>query len=359
MKKKATIEPEKAVLQIVPEKSALPEFKEKVPKFKISGHSVDQKLAYKQPSRLQTNIFDTLSPVIKNEIRKDLKEEVAVQGIGLTISEDRLLNAILKMLWEKSTKDKYGNLIKAGNKDPHKNSYGDETTDFPTLAFTAAELYKEYTCRDDYAGSEAQHIKETIFNLEQKKFLIIYKRKFSRSNAKGEIEHIEQRIEEYLPLLRVKSFYELTPEEALRIDSGDKTLKEEKAQVIIVLNPIFIDQIDTKFIEYPNDINKRTAIAAGGHMRVTPAINTLRDYLLRSISANRGKDVCQAEINLDKLPFLLGLDKYIKQRKRKKMEEIIEKAIETVIKLEIALTYVRVTGSMGQDKIIFDLNLDY
>ena len=79
------------------------------------------------------------------------------------------------------------------------------------------------------------------------------------------------------------------------------------------MNPIFRDQIDTKYIEFPEDMQKRLVIAAGGHKKVTASMQILLEYLLREISASR----YSPQINEDKLPYMLGLEKYVKQNRKK------------------------------------------
>jgi hypothetical protein len=122
-----------------------------------------------------------------------------------------------------------------------------------------------------------------------------------------------------------------------------------------LLNPIFTDQIDKKFIEYPEDTNRRLVIAAGGHKKVTASMSRLMDYLLRDISAKRYR----SEINEDKLPYMLGLEKYIEQRQKKKLQERIEKDIQANINLGIILSVEKRPNTTGGLKWVFHLNKDY
>ncbi|MES2389284.1 MAG: hypothetical protein V4543_14885 [Bacteroidota bacterium] len=351
MRKKKEKEEEKDGSLIIPPIAGLPDVPI-VGKFLVSGHSVDQKLMHPYG---MAGLLDTLSPQTKSKV----KDEVLVYGIKVSPAEDRLMMAIQKMLWYKSTKDKKGKLISAGNMPAHRDMYGGESTDFPALRFTPAELYKEYTGKTDYSGAEALYIKDTITKLEQRRFLIVYKRKYVQRSARGKSEQREQRIEEYMPLLRIVRYYDLTSEEAAKIDKGDRELKEKKGEIVVIMNPLFIDQIDTKFIEYPNNINQRTAIAAGGNRKVTQSINNLRDHLLRAISSNKRKDNAITEVNRDKLPFLLGLDKYVKESRQKLLNDSIQKALETVARMGLVLDVKEVTGAQGQDKLVFVLNLEY
>ncbi|HLB52485.1 MAG TPA: hypothetical protein VJK48_02105, partial [Chlamydiales bacterium] len=90
--------------------------------------------------------------------------------------------------------------------------------------------------------------------------------------------------------------------------------------MIIALNPLLTDQINSKYVEYPSDINKRMVIAAGGHRLVTESMIALRDYLLRELSARR----FQPEINEEKLFLILKLEKYLKSKRKKLIQQRTE-----------------------------------
>jgi len=99
---------------------------------------------------------------------------------------------------------------------------------------------------------------------------------------------------------------DLTAEEKERLDNGDNSVREAKGEIVIALNPIFTDQIDTKFIEFPIDTNRRLVICSCGHNKVTSSMQTLMEWMLRDLSAKRYK----TEFNEENLPYMLGLEKY-------------------------------------------------
>ena len=127
-------------------------------------------------------------------------------------------------------------------------------------------------------------------------------------------------------------------------------MREKKAEIIIQLNPIFIDQIDSKFIEYPTDINRITSIAAGGANKVTESISALRDYFLRAISNNKKKEITTTSINYDKLPYILGLDKYVKEGRRSLINVRIQQAIDASINMGIIAAYKEEIGAENQKR---------
>lgn len=336
-------------------KNILGEDKRKKEKFRQSGHLIDQSLKYTDPKKSPPlTLFDLLSPETKEKIVES-RIEIKAEGIRLTPVEDKIIKAINKLLHEKSehsniTSDEFysGN---AGTNDLTLYGGNGQKARPAMLRLRPAELYKAYLDKDDYSGQDIKFIKKNLYELSQKKFLIIYDRK-RKVNGKN----VTDRIEDFQNLIKIVSYIEgLSDNELEKLDAGNQEIRERKGELIIGLNPIFIDQITTKYIEFPSDINKRTSIAAGGHFCVTESMIILRDYMLRELSNKR----YVVEINEEKLPFLLRLENYIKNRKKKLVNERIEDAINTVKNLGIIKEVIKTIGAQGQPKYIFHLNKEF
>lgn len=323
--------------------------KKKLTKFRQSGHLIDQTLKYKDSNK-HPSLFDMLDIETREKI-VDAKIEVKAEGIRLSAAEDKILKALSKLIYEKQSSTlNSGDYSSINNSNFPLCAYGgrEQKASAPILRISPASLYKAYLDRDDYSGDDIKYINKVLYELSQKKFLIIYDRKRTENGKK-----VTDRIEEFQNLVKIMSYIEgLTESELNNLDSADSNIREKRNELIIGLNPIFVDQINTKYIEYPSDINKRTTIAAGGHMCVTESIIILRDYMLREISAGRFR----AEINEEKLPYILHLDGYIKQRKRKLVAERTQSAINAVKNLGIICDVEKVVGSDGQQKYVFSLN---
>jgi uncharacterized protein YunC (DUF1805 family) len=265
---------------------------------------------------------------------------------------------LYKLLHEKSeNKNKDSDLFYSGNEQPQLVPYGGKSQEAKAvmLRLRPAELYKEYLGDDDYSGKEISNIKSVLHGLNQKKFLIIYDRKRIVLSGKTK-ENRTDRIEEFASLIHIVSYIEdMTDAEVQSLNSGDESVRERKGELIIALNPLLTDQISSKYVEYPTDINKRTMIASGGHLHVTESINALRDYMLREMSNKRYK----CEINFDRLPYILKLDNYIKNYRKKLIQQRVEGAIKAVRNLGIILDVEITDGARGQKKYIFTLNKDF
>lgn len=329
----------------------------KTQKYRHSGHLVDQKLKYSDGHSPQANMLENLSIELKQEI-KESKIEIKAEGIKLTPPENKLIHALNRILYEKSqnTRDpKKGNFYE-GNGPSQIVPYGEDLqAKAVVLKFKPAELYKAYIGHDRYSSHDMDFINATLRQIESKKVLIKYDR-IKKVIKNKKTETLTDRIEYFESLIKIILFTpDLTNEEKARLDKGDMSIREIKGEMIIGLNPIFTDQIDTKFIEFPVDTNRRLVIAAGGHKKVTSSMMTLMEWALREISAKRYR----SEINEEKLPYLLGLEMYVKQNRKKRLQERISKDIDAIINMGIILKSERLQNATGGFKWVFHLNEDY
>jgi hypothetical protein len=172
----------------------------------------------------------------------------------------------------------------------------------------------------------------------------------------GKVHTLTDRIEEFQSLIQVVKYTEgIEDSEMESIRSGNDSVFESKGELIIGLNPILVEQINSKYIEYPSDINKRMVLAAGGHRRVTEAMTLLRDYMLRELSSKRSR----GEIYKERLAHQLQLHNYIQARQKKRVEKIVADAIQAVQNLGLITSIELVEGATGQPKYIYTLNPNF
>lgn len=327
-------------------------------KVRHSGHLVDQKLKHTSLSE-DPNFLTNLSSETQEKIHLFSGENIRTEGIKLTPSQDKLLNALFKLLHDKSeNKNIQSENFYGGNFEKEVVQYGGngQTAYSPKIRIFPSELYKSYMDNDDYSGADIKFIKRVLRDTESQKFLIIYERKRSIKNEKGKKEIRVDRIEDFQSLFKIISFFEgLTEEEVQTLDQGDESLREKRGELIIALNPLLTDQISSKYVEYPSDINKRTVIAAGGHRLVTESMIALRDYMLRELSARR----FQSEINEERLFLILKLEKYLKSKRKKLIQQRVDDAIQFAKNLGLIEDYQRVIGASGQWKFIFHLSKEF
>ena len=330
--------------------------KKRTAKVRHSGHFIDQKLKYVFPTQNQMTLFESIeSTPIKTKIEK-YGFEVKSVGVRLTPPEDKLLNALQKLLHRKSqnfepnSPDYY-----KGNIGTNLVPFGKDKRESPRIRIKPGELYRAYLGSDRYSGVDIKYIKETLMNLSSKKFLLKFDRK-RQAEKNGKTQILTDRIEEFQSLINVIKYTEGIEEFELKtINNGDDTVFESKEELVIGFNPILVEQINSKYIEYPSDINKRMVLAAGGHRKVTEAMVLLRDYMLREISSKRTK----IKINKDRLAHQLQLHKFIEARQRKRVDKKVTDAIQVSKNLGLITTVELVEGSSGQLKYIFALNPNF
>ena len=315
-------------------------------KFKRSGHLTDQILKYNYPkdNSSQLSLWYALGDGTKIDIEvAGVEITEVVEGIKLTPSETKIIDSLCKILHENSqTLEPKKEGYYTGNLNPELVEYGDSKTSAPKLAFTLYELTKEYKGGEAISGKDVDNVKQILTELNNKQFLIRY-----TETTKGKRgEWIKKEYETFRRLIDVDRA-------TLSYGVGDIE-HYKKTETVILLNPIFRRQIDSKFILYPNDINKRTIIAYGSH-NVSDIALRLRDYLLKELSLKH----YGPEIMLDRLYYLVA-EKWMRESRKKKVKEYTEKALEVVIGLGLLESYKIVTAkTTGEPKVVFTLNKDF
>jgi hypothetical protein len=317
----------------------------KTGKFKRSGHLTDQILKYrydKDNSPQLSFIFDSLTDGTKKDIiaNSEIKREEIVEGIKLSPSEQKVIDCLCKLLHEKSqtlepNKDNYY----SGNVGYELVEYGDKNTPAPKLAFTLYELTKEYKGGESISGKDVENVKNVLKELDNRRFLLSYiETVFIKGGGR-----VENKIEGFKKLIDILQLSQTKY-------SGEDIELSKKEETIILLNPIFRRQIDSKFILYPNDINRRTIIAYGSH-NLSETVLRLREYLTKEHSLKH----YNSEINVERLYYMLN-EKWMRESRKKKVKEYVDKALETVKTLGLLLSYEIKTGATGEPKIVFNIN---
>lgn len=310
---------------------------EKTGKFKRSGHLTDEILKYNYPKDKQPSIFDTLKPEIQKKIEElGTGRTQIVEGIKLSPSETKVIDCLCKLLQKNSqTLDPKKEDYYTGNAGYEMETYGGCEVKSPKLHFTLYEITKEYKGGGYIGGRDIKDVIQILTELDKKRFLL---------------NHIETTKDKVRIVREFKTLIHIVD----LIEWDKENVEQSKKEAIeIFLNPIFRNQIDSKFILYPNDINRRTIIAYGSP-KISVATIKLRDYLMRELSAKR----YSKEVKLERLYYVLA-EKAMREHRLKKVKTDIEKALKTVINLGILLSYEIKTGATGDVLISLSLNKDW
>jgi len=316
-------------------------------KYKRPGHLTDQILKYNYPKdkSCQLSLWEALGDGTKTDIKvAGVEVTEVVEGIKLTPSETKVIDSLCKLLHENSqTLEPKKEGYYTGNLNPELVEYGDSETSAPKLAFTLYELTKEYLGIDKkVTGKDMRNVKKILTDLDKKRFLVRY----IETTHKKRGGRVEKQIEDFSKIIHIIKIKEY--------DKNNNPIDLKYNDTEVLLNPIFRRQIDSKFILYPNDINKRTIISYGSH-NVSDIALRLRDYLLKELSLKH----YEPEIMLDRLYYLVA-EKWMRESRKKKVKEYTEKALEVVTGLGILENYKIVTAkTTGEPKVVFTLNKDF
>lgn len=313
-------------------------------KFKFAGHIADMQLYFRKPGQL--SLFDSIQNVeLKNEIKKITKEETIIEGIKLSVVEDRLLNAIFKIV----------------DRQIQNNALAYEG-DAPVLDVPLYTLYEAYELQKikkarypDYSGGDIDTVKNALFSLEGRRFLIRYVRR--EIDKKG--ENTNTIIERYEALIQVAKIYTDLSDKEVNQHLIDDITNDRKGRIKIGLNPILLDQIDTKCILLPKNINTAIIIANDGKKRVSDCVPVFIKYLLRQLPISKKRKDEFFEINYSHLVAQLGLEKELSEGRKQRIENRIEEAIKIARNMNILLEVKEKTGAEEQRKFCFRLNYDY
>ena len=325
--------------------------------FRKAGHLIDQQLKYPKPEGNQLDLFSLIN---NSELRSSLQQDGLVRenelelGIHLTPAQDRLVNALCRLLQDKSqTFNQDDPNFFAGNSPYLAIPYRNKAEKIPALLLEPHELYQAYLEKSDFSGKEMSNIEQILEQTETARHLIVYEWRTKTKTGKVLVDRIEQ----YQPLFAVdRIFPNMTEEEAGMVARGDVETRRRKIKLLIKFNPIFIHQIESKYVLYPKDIHQRMTHAVGGDPRkITPAMITLRDHCLRALS-NKLKKI---EINQSKLPFLLKLDNYVRAGRRKEVEKKIQESFQVCKEIGLIEHWEEEIGSNSQVKLAIHLNPNF
>jgi hypothetical protein len=301
----------------------------------------------------QLTIFDKLEENTKKKIKtkteksKVLSYEATVKminrnGDSLPLSKGhyKLIDTICELLHEKSPdKELY-----SGNGETVLVTHGGEKKQAPTLALKFYEIARKYNQGKPPSGRCIEIVKNLIYDLAynpELRSLIKYQKE--ERTSKGNV--MVKKVEEYNHLIAI---YGTSYEEY----NSDKTkLLKKGSDLVLVLNPIFTDQIKNIWVEYPKDLVKRS-LSAYGSTNPPELFYRLRDYLAEQRSLKNFKRAIMVK-NL----YQQVAERYLKSGKVSRIKAQLDKALQACINLGLLTDYELTTSkTTGEAMYIFHLN---
>lgn len=306
---------------------------------------------YNYPKGKQLSIFDLLEPKTQQKIIKSgvSMEFINRKGETLPLNKGhyKLIDCICELLHEKSENKKSTNdNYYSGNEPSRTIIFGGEETKAPALLLTLYEIAKKYNKSENPSGKHINIVKSLIADISYKpELLALIKYERKEKTSRGTI--IKRKIEEYAPLWRIldTSYEEYNEEETKILKRG--------SEVVLLLNPIFRDQINNIWVEYPKNLVKRS-LDAYGSSNPPETFYRLREYL----AEQRSLKIYEPQILKDKLFYRVG-ENYMKRRQYGTIEKYLAKSLEAVLKMGLLKSWKIEKSKSGEDKYVFEIEKDW
>ena len=312
-------------------------------KFKKAGHLVDQMLNVSPRESNSLDLFSELSEELKTELEGSTTEKQFFCGVSLTASEMKIQDVFSILLSKQSqTEDAKKPGYYTGVKpEIISNFLGGGNAVAPSIELSLYAIAKEFTGKKNPSGEELKNVKKILDELGKKHFFFKYREE--HTSTKG--EKLYKHREGFRPLFYIDPLYITKTRDGVKIAET----------FIVVLHPIYREQIEGKFILQPLDILQQLTLANGG-ANIPLATLRLKEYLF-SIIAGKPKNY-EHKIGARKLYEKLE-PKLMQVPRLAKVKENTTRAIETLVKMEIIDRYELGKSQIGEDMYTFYLNKNY
>lgn len=306
---------------------------------------------YNYPEGKQLSIFDLLEPRTQQKVIKSgvSMEFINRKGETLPLNKGhyKLIDCICELLHEKSQNNKPSSEnYYSGNEPSRTIIFGGEETKAPALLLTLYEIAKKYNKNENPSGKHINIVKSLIADIAYKpKLLALIKYERKEKTSRGTI--IKRKIEEYAPLWRIldTSYEEYNEEETKILKRG--------SEVVLLLNPIFRDQISNIWVEYPKNLVKRS-LDAYGSPNPPEIFYRLREYL----AEHRSRKNLSVEITKERLFYRIA-EKYMKEKRKGLIEKYLKTSLESLLKLGLLKSWKLDVAKTGEPKYIFQIEKDW
>ena len=329
---------------------------------RVSGHMIEQG-TLPSKKRYQPDLF--IEQFAKDTTNLEL---VTRKGIGITYTpgESQLVNALQDMLWERileegydaSSRDKLP-ILGAEPRDAIALEVSDgklirrpSNLQAPLLAVTLLEVTKRFKGKGRVGGKDMKEVYDIVQELADnpdKKPLIFYQvtRKLQKKDVKVLTSY-------HLPLVDIVN-------RDIQITDRETGKTNHHKELLIVLNPVFTHQLETKMVFRPTGINRLLADAnekAHGHRKIGQVTHDLYRELLHAKAQNNGK-----RDEAGNTLYRIGHDRLVdkiapgyKGRVKQTLQRM-DTAIKTLKELGLVLEYRREIDTKGRPRMhVFTLN---
>lgn len=252
--------------------------------------------------------------------------EIIVSGLDLTVSEDKALSAIQKLMDETDY-------------DGNRPGTEVESSGFkwsgrlPVLAITHSQYFEAYGLArmgdGSYYSHQATEALKALRSLATTPRAVYYERKHRK--GKKVLTDVVRARAPVISLLELDGYQDLEPEEAEQFRAGQEPACDKKRAngLVVELSPLLVDGIQDFYLLKPSALHTEIQLLLGDK-RASRAISLFIGWLLT-------KNTATVMIQKDKLIQRLRLSKYLEQRHREIADARLQEAIQVARELEYLL----------------------
>lgn len=315
--------------------------------FRQSRELIDNKLDCKQEEQL--TLFDIID---KKEIKQEKQEMPIIKGLDLDQAEDRIVHTLTLLLSRKSeNKDQKSDNYYMGNYEKGVITVHNTEMETARIIISPHELYSTYYGKDNYGSDQITFLLNKLDSLSKKLFSTTWN---IQIKSKGNQKRYDK-VRTNLPLFQIAILnQDLSESESQEIDNNKSLLEGKKCHFLFKFQPQFTYNIRERYVEFPEDIYLRITEAAGKD-RYGQCVNLMRDFLFREKQAKRYELIRNKETLID----ILKLNKFWKEGRKKKVNEMINDCFEIFLKIGLLKGWEKVLGTLGQDQFRIQISRDF
>jgi hypothetical protein len=316
-------------------------------KFKKPGHLVDQMLKTAPKKSNPLDLFSELSEETRTELQGEGVEitRELFSGINLTASEMKIQDTFSILLSQQSqTEDPEKPNYYTGIEEKKQDSFlGGKGAIAPSIEFSLYTIAKEFKGGKTPTGKDLENVKTILTELEKKKFFHSYTEIRTDKKTKRSLTIERTGYKHLFEIEKVKF--------TLKDGEGKQTNKGET--IVVVLSPIYREQIESKYILQPLDIIQQLTLA-NGSPNIPLATYNLKEYLFRELSSKH----YECKITARKLYETLE-PKLMQVPRLQQAKENTTRAIETMTSLGLLERHEIGTSKVGEAMFTFYLNKNF
>ncbi len=273
----------------------------------------------------------------------DLQDAVESSGLDLTVSEMKALHALGQLL---SATDHKGNRPgKAAELETYKWSGG-----LPVLSFTRSQFFEAYGISrkgdGSYYGHQADEALEALRSLLTDRRRLCVTRTTWSGSGKDRKARREAVVYTGSLATMAEPYSDLMEEELAALHGED--VPRRSTSIEVVFGPLFVDGLESFYVLKPATGYKELQ-AARRPKRIRQADLLFADWL-QTWSRQ------EVSISKDKLLERLRLDGYVRRRKRRQAEAILQEVLDTAVAAGFLLKYEEKPGKWSEPVLHLKLN---